>query len=145
MGISIGFSRFDSDNCTPEDNIAPNPNPYKFNIKSAMTNDDHVILYVYYEGCTEYGGMKTLVYDGKQVTYEQLCRQNKLDPHFLNDGGIYPIARFTGDEQGLLNALKFTALKDNSNDWYNWAIINKKSDDRIIRDVCHKIIKGEIE
>ena len=110
----MGISPF-SDSCgckCMQQPQAPNPNPYDFGILNYHTfwdKDDKKCLYllatVHYPACTTYNGRKILVYEN--VTPEELLKRTTLDPHFLEDADLYPIARFPANKKGMGNAFQF--------------------------------------
>lgn len=81
--------------------IAPNPSPSNFLILDHIQFDNAYVLKVKYIGCTNFEGIKVMVFTGKYSS-EPLY----LDPHFANDNKS-PIARFKPDPEGWNNALKF--------------------------------------
>lgn len=81
--------------------IAPNPNPSRFTLLDKWEFDNAYVLRVKYHDCTNYEGVKIMVYQGK---FDRL--PGTLDPHFC-EYGMGPIARFEPSEEGLFHALKF--------------------------------------
>lgn len=107
MGISP-FKVSSSCSCTPLGQVrnncncaakatAPNPDPFRFNIKRIQEFDHHVVAEVHYPGCTTFEGKKILILAG--VTANELRCFTKLDPHFSKTGRI--LARFRPDQWDL--------------------------------------------
>lgn len=63
-----------------------------------------IALKVKYKGCSNYKGVKILVYENTEQA-EQLIREGSVDPHFL-ETGISPLARFEPTEKGWSLACK---------------------------------------
>ena len=71
-----------------------NPNPAIFTIEHEYTIGEYLILRVRYPGCTNFEGVKLMVYLGYASSKELLrATQGKLDPHFQYDETA-PFARF---------------------------------------------------
>lgn len=117
MGISpFKTSCRSSASATPTSNIAPNPNPFLFEVMEARQVGKHVVAKIKYHGCTTFEGTKVLVFldlDGK-VLYEA----TRIDPHFQERGRArlagmveepLPFARFTPTQKGWRAALAFAA------------------------------------
>jgi len=99
MGMPGPFSRSANDEpaYTP---VAPNPNPKKCHIEWAYTNGVYTLLQIYYDGCTNYEGIKLLLY---AAPLEQIVQQKinfGLDPHFSDGPLLHPIARFEPTDRG---------------------------------------------
>jgi len=77
-----------------------NPNPKRFKILEQLEFKNSHILKVKYSDCTNFEGIKILVYYGKYRT------RNTLDPHFF-DNEDSPIARFKPTKLGYSLAIKF--------------------------------------
>lgn len=107
MGLGIGFSRSRADCCSNTTPPAPpNPNPNKFKVMKHEEFGRFLLLWVKYDGCTNYEGTKILVYEG--VTWENLQKQGSLDPHFCEVSTYHsPIARFVPTERGWKYARAF--------------------------------------
>ena len=75
----------------------PNPNPDNWELLSWMQYDHGYVLKVKYSGCTNFEGIKIMVYRGS------FRPPNRLDPHFA-DNDTSPIARFKPDKSGWANA-----------------------------------------
>lgn len=83
-----------------------NPDPSKYKIIDAMEVDNYLIIKLKYDDCTNYEGMKILVY--KDTTAVGLLRQGKIDPHFSDClTAKHPIARFEPTPEGWRNARLF--------------------------------------
>jgi len=98
MGLRIGLSSCSGGQC----GTTQNPNPRKFKILESGFNERFTILKVKYEGCTNYEGVKILVYKGHIL--KELTNAAELDPHFC-ENHLSPIARFAPTEEGLTLAL----------------------------------------
>jgi hypothetical protein len=85
--------------------ILPNPNPHNFKIIKMEQIGHHVVAKINYPDCTTYGGNKVAVYEG--ISDGGLYGQGTLDPHFVDDKRLSPIARFPGDAKGWRRAIKF--------------------------------------
>lgn len=97
MGLSMGFSKssFDGRACPPEQIIPPNPNPERYGLMDYFSDGNSFAIKLKYEGCTNYEGIKILVF--ANTTLSKVLKQNKdkIDPHFSdNKDFISPIARF---------------------------------------------------
>ena len=79
-----------------------NPDPNRFKILQSCQYNDLVILKVKYFGCTNFDGVKVLVFKAKD--FMQLD-SGKLDPHFCQ--GLSPMARFRPDDEGISMAISF--------------------------------------
>lgn len=111
MGMPIGMS---SCNCeesmfspivvTVDQRINQNPNPYIFEINSIVKIGNHCILKIKYPNCTNYEGMKILVY--KDTKPKQVYEMNKIDPHFCENCKPSPFARFEPTEEGMNAAME---------------------------------------
>jgi len=85
---------------TNEEAIAPDPNPSNWSlIKRVDYNNAHVVK-VQYHDCTNYEGMKIMVYKGH---YNPIKHR---DPHFAETLDA-PIARFEPTDEGWNNACTF--------------------------------------
>lgn len=95
----------------PEEPLSPNPNPYKFEILDIFEKNNYTVVKVNYIGCTNFEGIKILVFEGNVKT--EILKLNALDPHFMENGKFTLLARFRPDNKGwkVLNQL----LKDNIN------------------------------
>ena len=100
MGLNlISFSCRRAQTGTPK---APDPNPKKFTIVGLHEFPPYTVAIVNYKGCTTYGGNKISVY---RATKEDIQSAKELDPHFLGNGGLEPIARFPASTEGLETAV----------------------------------------
>lgn len=108
----MGASGINVTTCNCNNN-KPNPDPKNFVIKKI---DPYaygwLIALVDYPSCTNYEGLKVLVFKG--VTEEELKEAEVLDPHFCEDCKLSPIARFRPDELGVSMAklLVTSALRE---------------------------------
>jgi hypothetical protein len=103
MGMKLYGSSCSSAGCSSQQN--PNPKPKRFSILECGINQDFTILRVKYPGCTNYEGVKILVYKGNVM--KELMEAKEIDPHFCNKH-LSPIARFAPTEEGLRLALNLT-------------------------------------
>jgi len=86
---------------SPKVSVAPNPNPYNFEIIDIQENDNFLYLVLKYDGCTTYDGYKVLLYyirDKKEVL--KMLSDKNLDPHFLEDL-VSPILRAPHNPEGI--------------------------------------------
>lgn len=83
---------------------APNPDPKRFQIIDTLQVGKYTILKVKYDGCTNFEGVKVLVYDVPPI--ELLKLKGNMDPHFSNQG-VAPFARFKPTADGWDAAVKF--------------------------------------
>ena len=117
MGIPLfgSSSSYDSVNdsnsqCTCRNTAVnfPNPNPFKFVIIKHTEVGDFLVIKIKYPDCTNYEGMKILVFRG--IGIQDLYRQNSIDPHFSDNKRYHsPVARFEPSEWGWKAAI--TACK----------------------------------
>jgi len=98
MGIGL-FSA--SDDFTPS-YTPPNPDPKRWQlldiIRYNTTAAAAFAIKVKYLDCTNYEGVKVMVYEGKDFNAEEAYK-NGLDPHFSKEH-ISPVARFEPTERG---------------------------------------------
>lgn len=71
----------------------PNPNPNKWELLELVQFDNAYAMKVRYLDCTNFEGVKIMVYRGK---YQH---RDFLDPHFT-EGDDSPVARFKPDKNG---------------------------------------------
>jgi len=80
-----------------------NPEPENFVVKQSQRVGRFLILKVHYPNCTNFEGMKVLVFENVSST-TALYRANKykLDPHFSapSDGAFPVFARFPPTDKG---------------------------------------------
>lgn len=74
--------------------VAPNPDPSRWDLLAVRQYANAYVLTVRYHGCTNYEGVKIMVFRGRYVPGKR-----PLDPHF-SERGDSPIARFRPDEEG---------------------------------------------
>ena len=79
--------------------VAPNPSPDNWVLISKHYAKNGYVLKVKYYGCTNFEGVKILVYRGAFID------RKYLDPHFSIDEDS-PIARFKPTAEGLQMALE---------------------------------------
>lgn len=105
MGLSLSHhSSHTSD--SPSD-VCGNPDPRNYKIVDFYEINRHVVVKVHYPDCTNYEGIKVLLYE--KTTIEELRQQKYLDPHFTVDPRFKsPFARFAPTEVGWNSAI-FTA------------------------------------
>jgi len=91
-------------NNTP-DAIAANPNPKYYNVIGYHKFDKAFILKIHYHHCTNYEGLKIILYKGQ---FNPLMLQAPLDPHFKENKGKYPkpFARFEPTDEGMFTAIQ---------------------------------------
>ena len=82
--------------CFTNTKIDTNPSPTKFWIEQILVVRQFVILKVKYYGCTNFEGMKVLVYF--LADYNESFDGKVLDPHFSE--GFCPVARFKPTPEG---------------------------------------------
>lgn len=78
---------------------APNPSPSRWTYLDHKQFDHAYVLKVRYHDCTNFEGVKVMVYRG------QFRKVSYLDPHFTNSPES-PIARFRPDKPGWWMALE---------------------------------------
>lgn len=79
--------------------VPPNPSPFHWKLVDKAESVKGYVLKVMYLGCTNFEGMKIMVFRGK---YEpRFC----LDPHF-SEYDTSPVARFRPDAEGWKLALE---------------------------------------
>ena len=81
---------------------APNPDPRRWTLLRVHRRKRAYVLVVRYHDCTNFEGVKVMVYRGRFPGIEALT---SLDPHFADDASS-PIARFRPDAEGLIMALE---------------------------------------
>lgn len=81
---------------------APNPDPARWTLLDCVVYPGAYVLKVRYHDCTNFEGVKVMVYRG---TYSP---RRSLDPHFY-EGDDAPIARFRPDKEGWNNACKLAS------------------------------------
>ena len=83
-----------------------NPDPKNFRIENSSQVGQWLIVIVEYPNCTNYEGLKILVYE--DTTLEQLEQQGHIDPHFAkNKRWRTPFARFEPTIKGWDAAYRF--------------------------------------
>lgn len=95
MGM-FGGSKYNRDDCEWFVPASRNPDPKKYNILEAYHTVDCTVLKVKYDGCTNYEGIKILVFD---TPIKELITLKELDPHFSKNK-VSPVARFVPTDQG---------------------------------------------
>jgi hypothetical protein len=84
----------------------PNPDPNNFEVIYSEQIGEYLIVKIKYPDCTNYEGIKILVYKG--VVISDLLAQGSIDPHFSGNRDFYsPIARFVPTFGGLTMAKAF--------------------------------------
>ena len=108
MGLKPSFYRPSNCNCESTNNNKINTNtiivPENFNIEISTQIENYLILIVEYPNCSNYEGLKILVYEN--VTIEDINKLNKIDPHFC-EKCLSPIARFVPTMKGYKMAKMF--------------------------------------
>lgn len=84
--------------------VPPNPDPCAWTILETVQFSNAYVLKVRYTGCTNYEGIKVMVYSG---TFSQ---PKLLDPHFRPELDS-PIARFAPTEEGWKDAKFYASHK----------------------------------
>jgi len=90
MGMRLGFGRCSTNYAAP----APNPDPSRWELIWVKQFKAAHVLMVRYLDCTNFEGIKIMVFRGQYVSRE------RLDPHFSKDRSS-PIARFRPDDEGV--------------------------------------------
>ena len=83
--------------------VLPNPDPKNFEVINTLEDGDFLLVKIKYPDCTNYEGMKILLYFG--VPLEKFRRLKKIDPHFCLEC-ISPVARFEPTNNGWDLALR---------------------------------------
>lgn len=89
----------------------PNPDPYNFEVQDAEQVGAWLVLKVKYPDCTNFEGVKVLVFS--DTTALDLLRQGKfLDPHFFENQSKVrsPVARFVPTQAGWDMAVRFARM-----------------------------------
>jgi hypothetical protein len=122
MGISL-FSSSSGDNFQYNgDNpkvvyINSTPDPSKWELINLEVFDNYFLLKVRYPDCTNYEGVKIMVYERNDGLnhIQSILRINEgaLDPHFgVNPDFISPIARFEPTDRGWEMGIRFCKVMD---------------------------------
>lgn len=88
--------------------VAPNPDPHKFELKKLHFVGGGAVVMIHYPGCTNYEGNKVLAYR-YEGDFKQCLFDGRIDPHFC-EKHISPIARFVPTEEGFEMACEFLRL-----------------------------------
>ena len=83
---------------------APNPDPSRWELLNVWEFEHAYVLQVRYLDCTNFEGVKLMLYRGKADRVALAHPWARLDPHFSTGPGS-PIARFKPDHDGLALAL----------------------------------------
>ena len=75
----------------------PNPDPKHFSVMDFLQAGRHLIVKVVYPNCTNYEGVKIMVY--ANMEWEVFSKLTKLDPHF-SKLELSPVARFEPTNRG---------------------------------------------
>ncbi len=111
MGVGIAGYRKGSSSSYDTNYVAPppNPDPSKYDILDYLEKGEYLILKLKYHGCTNYEGVKILVFKG--ITLRDIFKQKKVDPHFSNSKTAHhPIARFVPTAEGWKMAEEFVSF-----------------------------------
>lgn len=93
----------------------PNPNPLRWELIESYQQGDYLIVKVRYLDCTNYEGVKILVFKG--IAVEILVVQGVCDPHFSENPNLHsPIARFVPTQEGMDMARRFVEMMDEQRD-----------------------------
>lgn len=87
------YNRDDSEWFVP---ASRNPDPKRYTILEAYHSVSCTVLKVKYDGCTNYEGIKILLF---KHPLTEIVKLKELDPHF-SEAKISPIARFVPTEEG---------------------------------------------
>jgi len=98
------FRRYAEENQLPPSDARGNPNPRNFIILKHEVVGRFVILEVKYPDCTNFEGIKILVF--RDIPLHELLGRKELDPHFSRSKSA-PIARFSPQKTGWALARKF--------------------------------------
>lgn len=95
----------------------PNPDPYNFVVQEAEQIGSYLVVKVQYPDCTNYEGVKILVY--AETTALDLLKQRFLDPHFFEAhktaaSARSPVARFVPTPTGWHMATRFATMMGKS-------------------------------
>jgi hypothetical protein len=82
--------------------VAPNPSPTRWKMLNKTQYENSYVLTIRYLDCTNFEGVKIIVYRGQ---YEHIA---VLDPHFKDESDS-PIARFKPTQEGISLAHKLAA------------------------------------
>jgi len=86
-----------------------NPRPDNYTIKLFEQIGNHVIIQIQYHDCTNYEGLKILVFEN--CTIKNLTDQKLIDPHFSEDKRFFsPVARFEPTPKGWDMACELTNI-----------------------------------
>lgn len=89
------------------------PNPKHFEIINYRMVGKYLVLKVRYPDCTNYEGVKIMVYEDTNIIEIQKVNKGAIDPHFgVNPDFISPIARFEPTDRGWEMAIKFCKSMD---------------------------------
>ncbi len=115
MGLSVfgsnlrsmsGGGKFRVMSSGPSSGPTPgDPQPHRFKVLCMHRVGDAAVVKVKYPDCTNYEGVKVLVYENAKA-FQMQVRGGLLDPHFLQGGGS-PVARFEPTDRGWQMALDF--------------------------------------
>jgi len=98
------YDNYDSDGV-----LAPNPDPENYNVVKRREVNGYTILLINYPGCTNYEGLKILVFES--MSYMICSGKGKIDPHFCKDEKFSPIARFEPTDKGWDMAIEFAKIE----------------------------------
>lgn len=106
MGLKKRYSGSTFDAKVSNQNPLPNPDPANYKLLAHEQVGEHVIVKIKYPDCTNYEGVKILVYEN--FTLFKLLQQGQIDPHFSDNSFLHsPIARFEPTERGWRWAVRF--------------------------------------
>lgn len=101
MGVNL-FAKCSTNYAPPDTRTAPpNPDPKRWELLDYYLLPRAYVLVVRYLDCTNFEGVKVMVYRGE---FPGTRRLQRLDPHFTPDEGS-PVARFRPDEAGIAMAV----------------------------------------
>lgn len=93
----------------------PNPNPSRFTIEGTEYSDHYVLLTVKYDGCTNFEGVKIMLFR-KTDALSRAIQRKSLDPHFSREE-CSPIARFIPTKYGKMMARNVMNFLEKSREW----------------------------
>lgn len=107
----MGVSLFKGCSSSPYASTNSNPDPKKYKILQYLQKNHYLLVIVFYPNCTNFEGLKVMVYEHIHSVEELIQRTNgKLDPHFSKED-ISPVERFKPTNDGIQMAIKFMETK----------------------------------
>ena len=102
--------------------IPPSPDFNNYEVERVEQVCDNLVMMVKYPNCAKcaYEGMKVMVF--RSVSLADAIKWRRIDPHFRGDEkkghpkeAPSPIARFPGNEEGWLDAIRYAKTKTGQN------------------------------